>query len=106
MTVGVKVALNYIQNGQIVPRGTIQTAFVFRPFEELRRLGLADRIEETVRSLNSEEIGMLCVETVIPEGPASSFLEEGDILVSVNDVMLTRFVPLAEILDGKYFLLI
>jgi hypothetical protein len=72
----------------------------------LRRLGLADDIEGLIRNLNQEEIGMLCVETVIPEGPASPFLQEGDILVSINDIMLTRFVPLAEILDGKYFSMI
>lgn len=54
-----------------------------------------------MRELFPTEVGMLVAETVVPEGPASSFLEEGDILLSVNGVFMTKFVPLEDMLDNK-----
>lgn len=42
---------------------------------------------------------MLVVETVLPSGPSSQFLEEGDILISINGQNITKFVPVEECLD-------
>lgn len=39
------------------------------------------------------------VEKVLPKGPASELLEEGDVLISVNSEIITKFVQLDEILD-------
>ena len=44
---------------------------------------------------------MLVAETVVPGGPASSFLEEGDVLVSINDQVCTKFVPVEALLDDN-----
>ncbi|KAG0308753.1 hypothetical protein BGZ97_013267, partial [Linnemannia gamsii] len=95
----VRRALTFIQEGKPVARGTIQTQFLYRPFDETRRLGLSQETEALVRASFPEEIGMLVAETVLPKGPASSFLEEGDILVSINGELITKFVPLEDCLD-------
>ncbi|KAJ1978381.1 hypothetical protein H4R35_001935 [Dimargaris xerosporica] len=95
----VKHALQHLQQGQRVPRGTIQTQFMYRPFDEVRRLGLNPTVEEHIRKLFPSSIGMLVAEVVLPKGPASSHLEEGDVLISINDQYVTQFVPLEAMLD-------
>ncbi|KAF8986080.1 hypothetical protein BGZ46_009877 [Entomortierella lignicola] len=95
----VRRALTFIQEGKHVPRGTIQTQFMYRPFDETRRLGLSQKTEALIRASFPEEIGMLVAETVLPKGPASESLEEGDILVSINGELITKFVPLEDCLD-------
>ncbi|KAJ3051563.1 hypothetical protein HK097_007424 [Rhizophlyctis rosea] len=97
----VKRALKFIQEGKPVPRGTIQVQFYHRPFDEVRRLGLKDATEAYVRKLDPTEIGMLVAETVVPKGPASSMLEEGDVLISINGQYITKFVPLEDMLDNS-----
>src|ERR671910_1212777 len=77
----VEVALANIQAGAVVPRGTLQTEFVHKPFAELRRLGLTRASEARVREANAQQTGMLVVEQVIPKSPASSKLEPGDVVV-------------------------
>ena len=44
---------------------------------------------------------MLTVAEVVPGGPGSGRLLPGDILVGVDGEMITRFVPLEAVLDGK-----
>ncbi|KAG2221733.1 hypothetical protein INT45_007139 [Circinella minor] len=97
----IKRALQYVQRGEPVPRGDIQTQFVYRPFDEVRRLGLKAETEEKLRKENKDEIGMLVVETVLPEGPAHGKMEEGDILLTMNGQYITRFVPLEAMLDSN-----
>jgi S1-C subfamily serine protease len=43
---------------------------------------------------------MLVVETVVPEGPGSAHLEEGDVLIRVNGATVTKFVSLEEAFDA------
>ncbi|ORY51539.1 trypsin-like serine protease [Rhizoclosmatium globosum] len=83
-------------------------SYSFRPFDECRRLGLQDETEAMIRASNPKEIGMLVCEVVVPKGPAFGFLEEGDVLISVDGVVMTKFVPLEAKLDesvGKEVLL-
>ena len=47
-----------------------------------------------------QQTGLLVVEQVIPESPASSKLEPGDVLVEVDGKLIAEFVPLAAVLDG------
>jgi pro-apoptotic serine protease NMA111 len=96
----VEVALAEIQKGEYVPRGTLQTEFVHKPFAELRRLGLTRDTEARVRATYPEQTGLLVVEQVIPDSPASMALEPGDILVEVDGKLIAEFVPLAAVLDG------
>ncbi len=95
----VQRALRLIQDEQPVPRGTLQTVFLHRPYDELRRLGLSRATEELVRETFPSQTGMLVVDQVLPGAPAFSDLEVGDILVRINDELVMDFVTLESILD-------
>ncbi|KAI8894394.1 hypothetical protein BC833DRAFT_605056 [Globomyces pollinis-pini] len=97
----VKRVLGLIQKGHTVTRGTIQVHFTHRPFDQVRRLGLRDSVEKKIRLYDPKEIGMLVAETVLPKGPGSFFLQESDILVSINNQIVTKFVPLEDYLDSN-----
>ena len=92
--------LRKLQEGQPVTRGTLQTTFRSEPYDELHRLGLTEDSERLARSTFPDQTGMLTVEQVIPDSPAFGVLEPGDILISVNDELVTQFVPLADVLDS------
>ena len=90
-------AFNLIQDGKLVPRGTLQSEFVHKPYAELRRLGLLDKTEALTREAFPDQTGLLVVEHVIPGN--GNFLEPGDILLRVNGELVSEFVPLAAALD-------
>ncbi|TPX34042.1 hypothetical protein SmJEL517_g03183 [Synchytrium microbalum] len=94
-------ALDCLRRDAHIDRGTIQTIWIHRPFDECRRLGLSPELEFKIRSLFPDETGMLVAETIVPEGPGSQFLEESDILISVDDVVITKFLPLEVVLDER-----
>lgn len=93
-------ALKLLQAGRPVTRGTLQTVFVHKPFDELHRLGLQRATETAVRSAFPGQTGMLVVDQVIPDGPADGALRPGDILTHVNGELLTHFISLEAVLDG------
>ncbi len=93
--------LELLQRDQPVPRGTLQTIFAHKAFDELRRLGLTPETEARVRALNDNETGMLAVQEVVPLSPADSRIQPGDILLRIDGKPVTEFVPLAEILDSR-----
>ncbi|KAJ2727152.1 hypothetical protein GGI07_000036 [Coemansia sp. Benny D115] len=98
----VKRALELIQAGKPVLRGTIQTQFMLSPFDETRRLGLPDETEDMVRRLRPETIGMLTVRCALPGGPGDvAGIQEGDVLISINGEVVTHFVPLEEFMDDN-----
>ncbi|KAH8689409.1 putative nuclear serine protease HtrA2/Nma111 [Talaromyces proteolyticus] len=94
-------ALQCIQEGKLVTRGTIQTQWMIKPFDECRRLGLTPEWEATIRKLAPKETGMLVAEIVLPEGPGDGKLQEGDVLLKVNGELLTQFHRLDDILDSS-----
>jgi S1-C subfamily serine protease len=96
----IQVALAELQKGEEVPRGTLQTEFVHKPFAELRRLGLTRATETRVREAYPLQTGLLVVEQVIPESAASQALEPGDVVVEVEGKLIAEFVPLAAVLDS------
>ncbi|HEX5421751.1 MAG TPA: trypsin-like peptidase domain-containing protein [Gammaproteobacteria bacterium] len=97
----VRVALQLIQQGLPVPRGTLQTEFVHQPYAELHRLGLTREAEAKVREADPNSTGMLVVKQVIPESPAADQLQPGDILLSVDGKPIYEFVPLEAALDDN-----
>ena len=94
-------ALHYIEQGQKIPRGTLQTVFSYTPFDELRRLGLPRDIEASVRSAYPKQVGMLVVSQIQPGSAAQAALEVGDILVRINGSFATEFTGLADLLDNN-----
>jgi S1-C subfamily serine protease len=93
-------ALEKLQKGEPVTRGTLQTTFRSKPFDELHRLGLTEESERLVREKFPDQTGMLTVGQVIPGSPASEVLAPGDILIRVNGRLVTAFVPLAAVIDS------
>jgi S1-C subfamily serine protease len=93
-------ALDLLKQGKVIPRGTVQTVFSYRPFDEVRRLGLRPETEATVRRSEPNGIGMLVVREVVPGGPADGKLEVGDVVVNVGGRLTTRFDPLGRALDA------
>ncbi len=93
-------ALKELQRGLPVSRGTLQTTFQSKAYDELRRLGLTTDSERIARSSFPEQTGMLVVEQVIPDSPAAGELAPGDILIRINGELITKFVPLEAILDS------
>jgi len=94
-------ALQFLQQGLTVPRGTIQSIFHHCPYDELHRLGLTSSTEAVIRSSVAGETGMLVVDQVVPGGPASERLEPGDILVKINGELVTTFVALESYMDSN-----
>jgi S1-C subfamily serine protease len=97
----VRRALQLIQQGKPVTRGTLQTEFRYRPYDELRRLGLQGATEAEARKSLPDGTGMLVVSDVQPGSASDGVLEPGDILVRVNGTLVTRFEPLESVLDDS-----
>lgn len=95
----IKRALELVQAGKPVTRGTLQARYVQVAYDELRRLGLQSATESDYRRRFPRHIGMLVVSNVMPDGVADGVLRVGDILLAVNDAPLVDFVTLEEVLD-------
>ena len=93
-------ALQELRANAPVSRGTLQTTFQSKAFDELRRLGLTPESEREARSKNAKQTNMLTIDHVIPESPAAGKLAPGDILIRVNGDLITEFVPLEAVLDS------
>ena len=93
--------LAQIQQGEAVPRGTLQTTLRHKTYDEVRRLGLGDEAEATHRAAFTGSSGMLVVTEVIPDGPADGRLRPGDVLLSVDGAPLADFDVLEQRLDAS-----
>eukprot|EP00439_Symbiodinium_sp_Y106_P066398 s508_g10.t2 len=94
----VKVALHRLQEGLPVMRGTCQATFLFKAFDELRRIGLLEEHEQDVRKQVAAATGMLVVDSVLCE---QKQLRPGDILLLLENRHCVDFVHLEEVLDDK-----
>ncbi|MDB6041780.1 MAG: hypothetical protein JWM63_331 [Gammaproteobacteria bacterium] len=97
----VRRALELIQQGKPVLRGTLYTVFNYTPFDELKRLGLTSVTETSVRKAFPQYTGMLVVTGVLPGSPSENVLQPGDVLVRVNGKYVTQFEPLSEVIDDS-----
>ena len=97
----VQRALELLQAGRPITRGTLQTTFAYTPYDELGRLGLRPETEAAARKAAPELTGMLVVQDVLPGSPTEGQLLPGDILVRVDGRPLTTFAPLADVLDSS-----
>jgi S1-C subfamily serine protease len=95
----VQRALRLLQQSKPITRGTIGTEFHYRPYDELRRLGLRTQTEAAARAAQPANTGMLVVERVQPGSSADQVLAPGDVLVRLNGIPVTGFEPLDAVLD-------
>ena len=90
-----------------IPRGTLQTTFAYKGFDECRRLGLRVDTEAALREAQGGAAdgtggtGALVVEDTTPGGPGEGALEVGDVLVKIGGEFVTNFVTLEETLDDN-----
>src|SRR5579864_4117338 len=96
----VRRALELIQQGRPVTRGTLYAVFNYTPYDELKRLGLSAATETSVRKTYPQYTGMLVVTEVLPGSTSENVLQPGDILVRVNGRYVTQFEPLDEVIDS------
>lgn len=94
-------ALRLLQAGMPVPRGTLETVFRYRPYDELRRLGLPPAAEAWARQAFPQRTGMLVASDVQPGSPAAGQIAVGDILVSINGRQVADFDGLGSVLDDS-----
>jgi len=97
----VRRALELIQQGKPVTRGTLYTVFNYTPYDELTRLGLNASTEAVVRKTFPQYTGMLVVTEVLPGSPSENVLQPGDVLVKVNGKYVTQFEPLDDVVDSS-----
>ena len=94
-------ALERIQAGQAVTRGTVQAVFAVQEWDELGRLGLPDATQAAARARNPAASGLLVVSEVQPGGPAAGKLQVGDVLLQLDGAPLDSFVPLEAAMDDR-----
>ncbi|KAI8870574.1 hypothetical protein GQ42DRAFT_162616 [Ramicandelaber brevisporus] len=97
----IRRALELLQKGEHIARGTIQTKWIYSSYAELVRLGLPREYEDSVRAKFPEGKGMLLAQRVLKKGPAADKIHNDDILYSVDGEILTDFRVLDEILDDS-----
>ncbi|MGH8252392.1 MAG: trypsin-like peptidase domain-containing protein, partial [Steroidobacteraceae bacterium] len=93
-------ALDLLQEGNPVTRGTLQTVFQYTPYDELRRLGLPSAVETAARKAAPNRTGMLIVTEVQPGAAAFGKLAVGDVLLSVGGKIIADFETLDALLDN------
>jgi S1-C subfamily serine protease len=94
-------ALRYIETGEPVPRGTVQTVFRYTPYDELRRLGLSPDRESRMRKDFPKLTGMLVVAEVQAGSGADGILAPGDILTAIDGKPVPEFFALEDLLDAN-----
>lgn len=92
-------ALAALRKGRAIPRGSIGTTFLPRPFHELRDLGLPGAVEDRARRAHPDAGGLLVVHRLLRGTPAAERLRLGDILLRVDGQSIAAFVPLERQLD-------
>jgi pro-apoptotic serine protease NMA111 len=92
-------ALKAMQAGETPARGTLQTVFGHKPFDELARLGLSRPVAKTFRADHPDALGMLVIKQVLPLGPAFEQLRTGDVLLRINGKWVPDFITLEAALD-------
>ena len=116
---------SFLWKAPCIPRGDFQATFLFKGFDEVKRLGLRPETEAAVREAQQQknstatataaaaaEIeeaiqssascnGMLVVDSVVPGGPSDGALQPGDVLIRLNGEFISDFQSMEELLDAN-----
>ncbi|KAJ2388265.1 hypothetical protein GGI05_003838, partial [Coemansia sp. RSA 2603] len=93
-------AVDYIKRDELPPRGTLQAVFKHITFYEAEKYGLI--LDENFKEeMEQDSTGVLTVTKILPQGPAHEKLQIGDIVVSINDRLITKFVQMSELVDSS-----
>lgn len=94
----VTYTLERIRKGEPVPRGTLLSKFLFKPFDQLKRIGLRHEDELAVLQRLPDATGMLVVDHVVVEQKA---LRPGDVLLRVESKVCIDFAQMEAALDQR-----
>ncbi len=97
----IQYALDRLRKNEPIDRGGLQTIFTMQSYRDLTRLGLDAETEAAARAHQPEGNGMLMVSQVIAGGVAEDLLEEGDILISIDNQLIGDFIELEALLDSR-----
>lgn len=90
--------LEKLRRKESVPRGSCLAAFVFKPFDELIRVGLRPQDEKDILTAVPAATGMLIVENALCE---QKVLRPGDILLRLEGKVCINFVELEDVMDAN-----
>lgn len=101
----VERALKLIQQKLPISRGTLQTTFDYKPYDEVRRLGLRSELEAKLRKIN-HGVGLLVVRRSLPGSLAHELLQPGDIIIKGANAhsrmgWIRRYEELEALLDAN-----
>ncbi|KAJ9137757.1 Pro-apoptotic serine protease [Pleurostoma richardsiae] len=102
--IGILMSLDYpkrvlerLSQSAAITRGTLQADWHLKPLNECVSFGLPLAWEKRIRE--SEATSAIAVWNVLPEGPASTKLEKGDILLEVDGLLQTSLCRLSIYMD-------
>ena len=94
----VERALELLQKGHTIPRGSLQSTFEHITYDAAARLGLSNPSMKRFRSSFPQSSGVLMVERTLL---GSDSLQSGDVLISIEDTLISDFISMEEILDAR-----
>ena len=92
-------ALELVQAGEPVTRGTLQVTWTYTSYAEAKDLGLTEADEAAFRETFPDRRGVLVAGTVVPGGPGHGAIRPGDVLLAVEGERLSSYFELAAHLD-------
>ncbi|MGQ8365034.1 trypsin-like peptidase domain-containing protein [Glaciecola sp. 1036] len=97
----IKPIIDNVINEKPVNRGSLQVVFEHVPFNQMTRLGIkAERIKELKQALPGAN-GRLLVTHIVKQSPAETHLKIGDLIHSIDDVVLDDFYTLESKLNNR-----
>ena len=89
--------LEALRSGKGIPRGTIQSSWTLQKPADCHRRGLS---YEEIQKYSPDGSGLLVAKEILLNGPSDSLVEESDILLTVNDRIITSPSHFERLMDG------